>query len=106
MTGKESSVVQRSGEIESLTPNLVAKSFVREGRKVGGVEGMAARDILSQGDCLPGKLRIQHRGRPTVGLGEIGSSITDSQQSTICLFRNAIFDGAKATVPLLGDDAV
>lgn len=80
MTGKGSSVVRLSGATESLMPNRVAENPVRGKGKVVCVEGMAARDILSQGDCLPGKPRIRHQGRPIVGLEGIGSSVTDHQQ--------------------------
>ena len=77
MTRTGSSVVRLSGETESLMPNPVAETLVREKRKAGCIEGTAARDILRPGDCLPGKPRIRHQGPPTADLEGIESSVTD-----------------------------
>ena len=102
-----SSVVRLSGETESLMPNPAAEDPVRGKRKVGCVEEMAARDILCQGDCLPGKPRTRHQGRPTVGLEGIGSSVIDHQQlDSHYLGMPSLLaskDGTRNNVPLLGD---
>lgn len=103
MTGKASSVVRLSGETESLMPNPVAENPVCGKRKVDCAEGMAARDILFQGDCLPGKPRIRHQGRPTVGLEGIGSSVTGHQQIDSIYLGMPSLLAQRNNVPLPGD---